>query len=116
MGDDNCTFCRIVSGARPADFVYANETLVAFHDIRPAAPVHVLVVPRKHIRSTNDLTEEDREIVADMIFQAKKIAEKAGIDKSGYKLVFNTERGAGQVIFHLHMHLIGGWPEGWRRT
>jgi histidine triad (HIT) family protein len=116
MRDETCIFCQIVSGERPADVIYQNDTLIAFHDIRPAAPVHVLVVPRKHIRSTNDLTEDDRQIVADMLFQSRKIAEKVGIDKSGYKLVFNTERGAGQVIFHLHMHLIGGWPDGWRRT
>jgi histidine triad (HIT) family protein len=115
MAETDCIFCQIVSGRKPADFVYRDEVLIAFHDIHPAAPVHVLIVPRKHIRSVNDLTEEDRQIVGEMIFKSKDIAGAVGIDKSGYKLVFNTERGAGQVIFHLHLHLIGGWAEGWRR-
>ena len=113
MTDHPCVFCQIVGGERPADVLYQDDTFVAFHDIRPAAPVHVLLVPRKHIRSLNDLDASDKNIVAEMIFKAKEIARMTGIDRSGYKLVFNTERGAGQVIFHLHIHLIGGWPEGW---
>ncbi len=107
--EKDCIFCKIVRGERPAEFLYQDDTLVAFKDAYPHAPVHVLIVPRKHIRSINDLTEEDRPIISEMIFRAKEIARQVGLTTSGYKLVFNVERGAGQVIFHLHLHLIGGW-------
>ncbi len=107
--EKDCIFCKIVRGERPAEFLYQDDTLVAFKDAYPHAPVHVLIVPRKHIRSINDLTEEDRPIISEMIFRAKEIARQVGVATSGYKLVFNVERGAGQVIFHLHLHLIGGW-------
>jgi len=107
--EKNCMFCQIIRGEKPADFVYQDESLVVFKDIRPHAPVHLLIVPRKHIRSVNDLTEEDTPIISEMIFKAKKIARDQEISESGYKLLFNIERGGGQVIFHLHMHLFGGW-------
>jgi histidine triad (HIT) family protein len=107
--EKDCLFCQIVRGERNADFIYRDETIVAFHDIRPAAPVHLLIVPTKHIRSINDLTDEDKPLVADMIFRAKQVAREVSVADSGYRLVFNTERGAGQVIFHLHLHLVGGW-------
>jgi histidine triad (HIT) family protein len=95
--------------------VYQGKTVVAFKDIHPSAPVHILVVPRKHIRSINDVTEEDRPIIAEMISRARDIAEEMKIHQSGYKLVFNVERGGGQYIFHLHLHLIGGWNPGIRK-
>ena len=107
--EKNCTFCQIVRGEKPADVLYEDETLVVFKDIHPHAPVHLLIVPKRHIRSLNDLTEEDGEVISKMIFRAREMAQKASIDRSGYKLLFNVERGGGQVIFHLHMHLIGGW-------
>lgn len=110
--EKDCPFCQIIRGEKSADLVYQDETLVVFKDIHPRAPVHLLFVPRKHIRSVNDLTEEDRHIVSEMIFRAKEIAKDQGISESGYKLLFNIERGGGQVIFHLHMHLMGGWPSG----
>jgi histidine triad (HIT) family protein len=110
--EKNCPFCQIIRGEKSADLVYQDETLVVFKDIHPRAPVHLLFVPRKHIRSVNDLTEEDRHIVSEMIFRAKEIAKDQGISESGYKLLFNIERGGGQVIFHLHMHLMGGWSSG----
>lgn len=112
---DECVFCKIISGELPAKHIYDDDRIIAFHDIKPAAPVHVLVVPRKHIRSVNDLEENDREIVSDLIFTSREVAKLTSIDKSGYKIVFNTERGAGQVIFHLHIHVIGGWEDGWRK-
>jgi histidine triad (HIT) family protein len=102
-------FCRIIRGEKEADFVYKDERVVAFNDIRPQAPVHILIVPRNHIRSINDLSEEDRLLISDLIFRAKDIAKSKAIDRSGYRLVFNVERGGGQYIFHLHLHLIGGW-------
>jgi histidine triad (HIT) family protein len=106
---EDCIFCRIIRGERPADFLYQGEAVVAFKDIRPHAPVHILVVPRKHIRSVNDLEEADRIIVGEMIFRAGEIAKEQGISDSGYKLVYNVEKGGGQFVFHLHLHLLGGW-------
>lgn len=107
--NDPCIFCQIAGGKLAKDFLYESEQIVVFKDIRPAAPVHLLIVPRRHIRSVNDLTTEDRDIVADMFMVAKEMAVKAAVSKSGYKLLFNVEKGGGQEIFHLHLHLIGGW-------
>jgi histidine triad (HIT) family protein len=89
--------------------LYQSDTLVVFKDINPHAPVHLLLVPRKHIRSVNDLTDADQEILAELILVAKEMAKEQGVDKSGYKLLYNVEKGGGQLIFHVHLHLIGGW-------
>jgi len=105
----DCTFCKIVSGELPTEFLFENDIVVVFKDINPIAPVHLLVVPQKHIRSINDLTADDSSIVSEIITVAKDMAKQMSVDKSGYKLFFNVERGGGQVIFHLHLHLIGGW-------
>jgi histidine triad (HIT) family protein len=105
----DCLFCRIIRGEKKADLVYTGDYVVAFNDIRPQAPVHVLIVPKKHIRSINDISDEDRDIIFELFFRAKEIAKDKRIDRSGYKLVFNVERGGGQYIFHIHLHLIGGW-------
>jgi histidine triad (HIT) family protein len=107
--ETDCTFCKIIDGKLPADVIHQDESLVVFKDINPHAPVHLLVVPRKHIRSINDLTVDDRQVVSKLIETGKEMAAKMAISKSGYKLLFNVERGGGQVIFHLHLHLIGGW-------
>ena len=107
--EKNCVFCRIIQGEESADFVHKDDTLVVFKDINPEAPVHLLIVPRKHICSINALEEDDRHLIAEVILRAKKIAHQLGIADSGYKLIFNVERGGGQIIFHLHLHLIGGW-------
>ncbi len=107
--DKSCPFCQIIHGEKPAEIFYQDDSLVVFQDIHPHAPVHLLVVPKKHIRSLNDLTVQDKEIVSEMILAAREVAMEKGISKSGYKLLFNVERGGGQVIFHLHLHLIGGW-------
>jgi len=109
--EKDCIFCKIVNGEIPTTFLYKNDDLVAFRDINPHAPVHILIVPTRHIRSVNDLAEEDAKIVSDMIMAGKMMAENEGISQSGYKLLFNVEKGGGQVIFHLHMHLIGGWKK-----
>ena len=106
---DECLFCRIIGKKRDADIVYENETLIAFKDRHPHAPVHLLIVPRKHIRSVNDLAPEDKGIVGEMVMKAPEIAKLMSVDRSGYKLQINVERGAGQVVFHLHMHLTAGW-------
>ncbi len=109
--EKDCIFCKIVNGEIPTEFLYEDETLVVFRDINPHAPVHILIVPKKHIRSINDLTENNREIISRMIMIGKDVAQKESINSSGYKLLFNVERGGGQVIFHLHLHLIGGWEK-----
>jgi histidine triad (HIT) family protein len=107
--EKDCLFCQIASGETSTEFLYQNENLVVFRDIHPQAPVHLLIVPKKHIRSVNDLTDEDREIISELMMAAKKMAKESGVSKSGYKVFINVERGGGQLIFHLHMHLIGGW-------
>jgi histidine triad (HIT) family protein len=104
-----CLFCDIAAQKTDTQFLYQNASLVVFKDINPHAPVHLLIVPRKHIRSVNDLEEEDGALVGELILTGRRMAREAGIDASGYKLLFNVERGGGQVIFHLHLHLIGGW-------
>ncbi len=105
----DCIFCKIIEGEIPSEFLFENDTAVVFRDINPHAPVHLLIVPRRCIRGINDLTEQDRETVAELIMIAKEMAKREGVDKSGYKLLFNVEKGGGQVIFHLHLHLLGGW-------
>ncbi len=107
--ENDCIFCKIINGEIPSEFLYKNDTLVVFKDINPQAPVHLLIVPLKHIRSINDLTQEDKEIVSEMIMTASEMAKREGIAESGYRIFFNVEKGGGQEVFHLHLHLIGGW-------
>jgi histidine triad (HIT) family protein len=108
--ENDCIFCQIARGQTDTEMLYQNDTLVVFKDINPHAPVHLLLVPKKHIRSVNDITEADQEILAELILVAKEMAMEQGVARSGYKLLYNVEKGGGQLIFHLHMHLIGGWP------
>lgn len=107
--EKDCLFCKIANKEIPTDFLYEDDMLVVFRDINPQSPVHLLIVPKKHIRSINDLTEEDKIIVGEMAMLGKEMAKHEGIDQSGYKLLFNVENGGGQMIFHLHQHLVGGW-------
>ena len=109
--EKDCLFCRIVNEEIPTDFLYQSDTLVVFRDINPKAPVHLLIVPRKHIRSINNVTQADEKIVSEMIAVARDMAKKESIAESGYKLFFNVEKGGGQIIFHLHLHLTGGCNE-----
>lgn len=104
-----CIFCRIINGEAPADFVYRDEDMVVFHDINPSAPVDVLIVPVEHIESVNSLEKRHSDLIANMILKAKEIAKELGISETGYKLLINSGSGAGQIIFHLHIHLSGGW-------
>ena len=101
-------FCKIIRGEIPAKKVYEDDLVFAFHDIHPIAPVHILIIPKKHITSINDLTEEDAEIMGGMIMAAKKIASELGIAEGGYKLLIRTGRNGGQEVPHIHMHLLGG--------
>jgi histidine triad (HIT) family protein len=105
MGKD-CVFCRIIRGETPTEILHATEHLVVFRDIRPQAPVHLLIVPKKHIRS--DIEPADNPILGEMFQAAREMAARLGIARDGYRLFVNVERGGGQVVFHLHMHLIGG--------
>lgn len=105
----DCIFCKIIKKELPAEIVLEDKNIIVFEDIHPLAPVHLLVVPKKHIQTINDLTPKDKQLVGEIFLTAKKVAEKSGIDKKGYKLVFNVGKGGGQIIFHLHLHLLGGW-------
>jgi histidine triad (HIT) family protein len=107
----DCLFCKIVNREIPSEFLYEDDSYVVFKDINPAAPVHLLLVPKKHIRSINDLTGEDRDIISGLFMVAKEVALEQGVNESGYKLLFNVEKGGGQEIFHIHLHLIGGWKK-----
>ena len=107
--EKGCIFCQIANGQTGTEILYQTDTLVVFKDINPHAPVHLLFVPKKHIRSVNDLTGADQEILSELIMVAKEMALEHGVARSGYKLLYNVEKGGGQVIFHLHLHLLGGW-------
>ncbi len=106
---EKCIFCQIIDGKIPTEFLYKDEEIVAFKDINPQAPVHVLVVPRKHIPTINVLEEDDLLLIGKMVAVARDLAKESNIAKSGYKLIFNVEKGGGQEIFHIHLHLVGGW-------
>lgn len=108
---EDCLFCKIIRGETDTEFLYEDDTMVVFKDKYPHTPVHLLIVPRKHIRSINDLNPEDEAIIGRLVAKSKEMAETAGVNQSGYKLLFNVERGGGQVIFHVHLHLMGGWDE-----
>jgi len=106
----DCIFCKISKKEIPTEFLYEGERVVAFKDIQPSAPVHYLVMPREHVQSIAHLQSNHKEIISELIFTAKDLAEKA--DLKGYKLIFNVGREGGQVIDHLHLHLLGGWKRG----
>lgn len=112
----DCLFCRIINQEVPSKIVYEDAQAVAFEDINPQAPTHLLVVPRKHLAGLNDATSQDEALVGHLHWVASELARKRGIAESGYRVVINTGRGAGQSIFHLHLHLLGGrglrWPPG----
>jgi histidine triad (HIT) family protein len=109
----NCLFCKIIAGAIPGTIVHRDDTLVAFKDVNPQAPLHVLIVPTKHIASLNDLTSEDDALVGSMARCAAMLAKQNGYDANGYRTVFNTNRDAGQTVFHIHLHLLAGRPLTW---
>jgi len=108
-----CLFCRIIAREIPAAIVYEDDRVLAFNDIKPQAPTHVLVIPKRHIASLNDLADGDDRIVGEVIRRAAAIAQERGIAASGYRAVFNTNADAGQQVFHIHLHLLGGRPMGW---
>lgn len=104
----DCIFCKIIAKEIPGDILYEDERVIAFKDIQPAAPIHILIVPKKHIPSINEATEEDERLLGHLHLVAKKIAQEEGIAERGYRLVINTGKEGGQIIFHIHLHLMGG--------
>ena len=109
----SCLFCKIINREIPASIVYEDDQILAFNDIGPQAPTHVLVVPKKHIATLNDVQDIDARLVGTLVQRAAAIAKERGIDAAGYRTVFNTNRDAGQTVFHIHLHLIGGRSLGW---
>jgi len=110
--DPDCIFCGIIAGKIPSDKLYEDDELVAFRDISPAAPLHALVVPKAHIPTVNDLKGEDAGLIGRMVLVARDLAAQAGVAEDGYRLVMNVNRGGGQIVFHIHLHVVGGRQMG----
>lgn len=115
MSDSNtdCLFCSILSGDIPADIIFESETAIAFRDINPQAPTHVIIIPRQHVPTINDISEDDQLIVGSLYTAASTIAAAEGVADDGYRVVMNCNAAAGQSVFHIHLHLLGGRELGW---
>ncbi|MFW6191406.1 MAG: histidine triad nucleotide-binding protein [Thiohalospira sp.] len=109
----DCLFCRIAAGELPADIVYQEDDVVAFRDLHPQAPHHILVIPRRHVATVNDFAAGDAELVGRLVLTARDIAGQLGLAEDGYRLNLNTNEKAGQTVFHVHLHLLGGREFGW---
>ena len=113
---EDTIFSKIVRGEAPADIVYRDDRVTAFRDIHPQAPTHILIIPRKHVATINELTTDDEQIIGKVFLAAQEIARQEGIDEAGYRVVMNCNEGAGQTVFHIHLHVLGGrgfsWPPG----
>ncbi len=112
----DCIFCKIVDGEIPADVVYQDDSVLAFRDINPQAPTHLLIIPRQHVATMTDLDEEHKDVVGRLFLAARDLAGEEGIQDDGYRVVMNCGAKAGQTVFHIHLHLLGGrrmtWPPG----
>jgi histidine triad (HIT) family protein len=109
----DCLFCKIIQRKIPSIIVYEDDRIIGFNDIAPQAPTHVLIVPKRHIPTLNDVGAEDEQLVGELVRRAAAIARERGFSETGYRTLFNTNRGAGQTVFHIHLHLLGGRPFGW---
>jgi histidine triad (HIT) family protein len=113
---NNCIFCKIINKEIKSEIVYEDDDIIVFKDINPQAPIHLLMVPKKHIQSVNDLEVLDKEVIGHIFVVAKEIAKKFNVEKDGYRIVVNTGRNAGQAVFHTHFHFLAGrefsWPPG----
>jgi len=107
---EDCIFCQIVKGKIPSKFLYEDDDVIVINDLHPVAPVHLLVIPKKHIPTLVDITEEDQLLMGKMMLVAKKMADKTGISEKGFKAVFNVKQWGGQSIYHIHLHVVGGAP------
>ena len=116
MPEDNCIFCRMINGEAAADVLYQDARAVAIRDINPQAPVHALVIPKEHVESLDDIGQRDEALMGHLMRVASRVANEHGLAESGYRTVVNTGAGAGQSVFHLHVHVLGGrdlaWPPG----
>ena len=110
---NDCLFCKISAGSVPSEMVYESETLFAINDINPQAPTHILIIPRTHHSSLLEVEENDHKLMGSIITVANNLAKERGLDKSGYRLVVNCGAGAGQSVFHIHYHILGGRPMKW---
>lgn len=110
---EDCLFCKIVRGDIPAEIIHETDSTLAFRDINPQAPTHVLIIPRRHVETINDLDSDDREMIGDLFLAAQTIAGGEGLAERGYRVVMNCNEGAGQSVFHVHLHLLGGRGLGW---
>ncbi|MCS7252686.1 MAG: histidine triad nucleotide-binding protein [Armatimonadota bacterium] len=108
-----CIFCDIASGKVQSRIAYEDEDVIAFHDINPQAPIHILIIPKKHIANLNETSDDDLKLLSKLLLVARDIAKKEGVSERGYRIVLNTNREAGQSVFHIHFHLLGGRPFGW---
>lgn len=112
----SCIFCKIKNKEIPSKIVFEDERIIAFNDANPQAPVHILLVPKEHFASLNDIPEEKKDVLSHLLLKARQIAQQEGISKNGYRIVLNTEKDSGQEVFHVHFHLLGGremtWPPG----
>jgi histidine triad (HIT) family protein len=104
----DCIFCKIVQGTIPSSKVYEDDLVIAFHDIQPQAPVHLLVIPKKHIATMNDCEESDKALLGHVLLAAQRVAREAGLEEQGYRLVNNCGANAGQIVYHIHWHVLGG--------
>ena len=109
----DCLFCKIVEKRIPARILFENDELIAFHDVNPQAPMHALVIPKRHIRSLADVDPEDCGLLGALMIGAQRAAKELGIDESGYRVVANTGADGGQSVFHIHFHVLGGRPLAW---
>ena len=113
---ENCIFCKIINKEIPSQLIYEDEKITAFNDINPQAPIHILLIPKEHFASLNDIPEEKKDLLNHLLLKARQIAQQEGIAKNGYRIVLNTEKDSGQEVFHIHFHLLGGrrmrWPPG----
>ncbi|MDX1334790.1 MAG: histidine triad nucleotide-binding protein [Gammaproteobacteria bacterium] len=109
----DCIFCKIIAGEIPATVVHETDDVLAFRDLGPQAPTHVLVIPKRHISTINDMQDSDAELVGKLYLAAQKVAADEGISESGYRTVMNCNEGAGQTVFHMHLHVLGGRPMTW---
>ena len=108
-----CLFCRIIAREIPASIVFEDDRMIAFNDINPQAPTHVLIVPKRHIETLNALEPGDDQLIGELARRAAAIARERSISEKGYRVIFNTNREAGQTVFHIHLHVLGGRPMGW---